>query len=231
MMTGEDEKVNRAPSASPSQTPAPTTASPAVRSLGSPSSSAAGVPGTSVHNVVLTGFMGTGKTTVGQLLAERLGFEFIDTDTVIEVRYGPIPEIFRTGGEASFRRYEHDVAVDLEARTSLVISTGGRLMLDPANVAALGPTGLVFCLTATIETILDRVLTDDAAQSRPLLAGNNARERVEALLAERAEGYAQFIQVRTDSRDPESIVDEIIALLPSRPVDRSATNPNEPADF
>ena len=163
-------------------------------------------------------------------MAERLGFEFIDTDTVIEVRYGPIPEIFRTGGEASFRRYEHDVAVDLEARTSLVISTGGRLMLDPANVAALGPTGLVFCLTATIETILDRVLTDDAAQSRPLLAGNNARARVEALLAERAEGYAQFIQVRTDSRDPESIVDEIIALLPSRP-DPSATNTNEPTDF
>ena len=241
IMVGEENKVSTAsgapsPSASSSHTPAlanpspatPFPATPFPNSLANPD---AGVSDTAVRNVVLTGFMGTGKTTVGLLLADRLGFDFIDTDAVIEARYGPIPEIFRTSGEASFRRFEHDVALEVGAQTSLVVSTGGRLMLDPANAAALGRTGFVVCLTATIETILARVMTDDSAQSRPLLTGSNVRDRVAALLAERADGYAQFTPVNTDGRDPESIVDEIIALLASRPIDRSATNASEPTDF
>jgi shikimate kinase len=187
-------------------------------------------PGLSDRNVVLTGFMGTGKTTVGVLLAERLGFDFVDTDALIEARHGPIPEIFRSSGEASFRRFEHDVAVELGARTSLVVSTGGRLLLDRANAAALGRTGSVFCLTATIETILDRVMNDDSVRSRPLLAGSDVRERIETLLAERAEGYAQFTPVQTDGRDPQQIVDEIIDLLVARPVARSAPTADEPED-
>ncbi len=81
-------------------------------------------------NVVLTGFMATGKTTVGRLLAERLGYEFVDTDQLIEQRHGPIPAIFRESGEGEFRRLERSVADELAARRQLVISTGGRLLLD-----------------------------------------------------------------------------------------------------
>jgi len=180
------------------------------------------------RNVVLTGFMGTGKTTVGQLLADRLGFAFVDTDAAIESRYGPIPEIFRLNGEAAFRQYEHEVAVEFGALTSFVVSTGGRLLLDPANAAVLSRTGSVFCLTATIETILDRVMTGNAAQSRPLLAGSNVRQRVETLLTDRAEGYGQFTPVRTDGRDPESIVDEIIELLANRRIAPSTTSNAKP---
>jgi shikimate kinase len=214
LMVGEEDKLSDASDASSPSGSSEQRRSPADRS--------AAIPDPSVGNVVLTGFMGTGKTTVGVLLAKRLGFDFIDTDAVIEARYGPIPEIFRTSGETAFRRYEHEVAVECGARTSLVVSTGGRLLLDPANAVSLGRTGSVFCLTATIETILERVMTDSHAPSRPLLAGSSVRERVEALLAERAEGYARFTPVATDGRDPESIVDEIVDLLASNTVDRSA---------
>ena len=86
-------------------------------------------------NVILTGFMGTGKTTVGRLLAERFDYEFVDTDRVIEQRHGPIPEIFRDHGEGEFRRLERDVADELSERDRLVISTGGRLMVDAVNAA------------------------------------------------------------------------------------------------
>src|SRR5690606_6565646 len=103
-----------------------------------------------MRNVVLTGFMGTGKTTVGRLLAERLGFEFVDTDALITERHGPIPEIFARDGEAAFRQFERALAAELAERSGLVVSTGGRLMLDPASAAALGNGAAVFCLTAEL---------------------------------------------------------------------------------
>src|SRR5512143_2336464 len=96
-------------------------------------------------NIVLTGFMGTGKTTVGRLLAAQLGYEFVDTDVLIEARLGrPISQVFAELGEAAFRQMEADLAQELANREGLVISTGGRLMLDPANVAALSRQGRVF---------------------------------------------------------------------------------------
>lgn len=175
-----------------------------------------------VTNVVLTGFMGTGKTTIGRLLAERLGFDFVDTDALIERRHGPIPDIFRDYGEATFRSYEREVAAELGEMSSLVVSTGGRLMLDTDNAAALRRNGSVFCLTATVDTILARVLADQATQDRPLLAGGNVRERIEALLADRAGGYATFDQVATDRSSPEAIVDEILKrLTPQAPAPQS----------
>jgi shikimate kinase len=86
-----------------------------------------------VRNVVLTGFMGTGKTTVGRLLAERLGYGFVDTDALIVARHGPIAEIFAGRGEGEFRRLEAEVAAELADRTGLVIATGGRMLLDHGN--------------------------------------------------------------------------------------------------
>ena len=165
------------------------------------------------RNVVLTGFMGTGKTTVGRVLAEQLGYEFVDTDDVIEVRHGSIPAIFAEHGEGTFRRYERDVADELAGRHGLVIATGGRMMIDAVNAERLGATGDVFCLVATIDTILDRVAPGGDTGSRPMLAGDDVRGTVERLLAERAPSYAAFRTVGTDGRALDEIAAEIAAMI------------------
>jgi len=165
------------------------------------------------RNVVLTGFMGTGKTTVGRVLAEQLGYEFVDTDDVIEARHGPITAIFAEHGEGTFRRYERDVAEELAGRDGLVVATGGRMMIDAVNAERLGATGDVFCLVATVDTVLDRVAQRGEADDRPMLAGDDVRGTVERLLAERAPIYAMFQAIDTDGRAPDDIAAEIAVLL------------------
>jgi len=169
-------------------------------------------------NVVLTGFMGTGKTTVGRLLAERIGYELVDTDTIIESEHGTIASIFAERGEEEFRRLEQQVARELAERQGLVVSTGGRLMLDPENVESLGRTGRVFCLVADPEEILRRITADAARVERPLLAVDDPQNRIIELLAERADGYAKFEQIHTDTRTPAQIVAEIEAALARDPL-------------
>ena len=161
------------------------------------------------RNLVLTGFMGTGKTTVGRLLAERLGLEFVDTDELIESRAGPIPEIFERDGEDAFRELERSVARELAGRTGLVIATGGRMMLDPECRACLEPVSDVVCLTAGPDTVVERV-TGPGAVPRPLL---DAPARVRELLAERAEGYGRFASVDTEGRNPDEVVDAVMSRL------------------
>jgi shikimate kinase len=166
--------------------------------------------------IVLTGFMATGKTTVGRILADRLGFDFVDTDAVIEQRHGPIPRIFAEQGEPAFRRIEREVAAELAGRRRLVIATGGRLMLDPHNVATLGADGQVFCLRAGAPAIVARLRADaTAVEERPMLAGDDPEQRVRDLLAERAKGYGRFFQVPTDDRSPEEIAAQLLALVTS----------------
>lgn len=167
--------------------------------------------GVSRRNIVLTGFMGTGKTTVGRALAQRLGFEFVDTDELIEAEHGPIPQIFAEFGEGHFRQLERDVALTLAGREGLVISTGGRMMVDPVNAETLRATGDVVALTATVDTIVERVGGDAAAATRPMLAGHDVRERITQLLAERAPAYARFVQVATDGRSPGEVADAVLA--------------------
>lgn len=162
-------------------------------------------------NIVLTGFMGTGKSTVGRLLAERLDLEHVDTDRMIERRHGPIPRIFESVGEAGFRKIEREIAQELATDEGFVISTGGRFMLDPANAELLSKDNRIFCLVATIDVVFERVMRRRA--SRPLLAGDDARARVTELLEERAEGYAQFEAVPTDERPVGLVVEEIMARL------------------
>lgn len=169
-------------------------------------SSASTLPADS--NVVLTGFMGTGKTTVGRILAKKLSFEFVDTDHLIETDHGPIPVIFAEQGEEAFRSIEGRVAVALAQRQGLVIATGGRFMLDPHNAAALGASGQVFCLAAPVEVILERVVGDGTAH-RPLLDGPDPAARIQALLSERSSQYARFEQVDTNGRTAEAIATEI----------------------
>jgi shikimate kinase len=162
------------------------------------------------RNLVLTGFMGTGKTTVGRILADRLGYGFVDTDEVIESRAGPIPEIFEREGEPGFREMERAVARELAGRTGLVIATGGRMMLDASSAACLEPAAWVVCLTAHPDTIIERI--GDTGQ-RPLLDVQDAPARVRGLLAERAEGYARFASVETDDRSPDEVADAVMSLL------------------
>lgn len=162
-------------------------------------------------NVVLTGFMGTGKTTVGLLLAELLGFAFVDTDEEIERRHGPIPTIFSEAGESCFRQMERDLAAELALAERHVIATGGRFLLDPANEATLCQTGQIFCLTATAEEVMARVVNNPAADERPLLAGADPFQRIVDLLRERADAYGKFTQIDTSGRRPREIADELYA--------------------
>jgi shikimate kinase len=163
------------------------------------------------RNIVLTGFMGTGKSTVGRMLAQRLAMEYVDTDHMIERRHGPIPRIFEELGETGFREIERAIAKELSTDTGYVISTGGRFMLDPENVALLREGNRIFCLVAELEVIMERVMR--RRSSRPMLAGDDPRCRVEELMRERAEGYALFEAVPTDERPPSRVVDDIISRL------------------
>ncbi len=159
-------------------------------------------------NIILTGFMGTGKTTVGRLMADKLNYQFIDTDHLIEDEIGcTIAEYFRTSGEDAFRRKESEVAQRLSQQEGLVISTGGRMMLDPGNAASLSSTGRVFCLVATPEEILERVSND--SHVRPLLQGANPLEHIVELLQQREKGYKRFSQFTTSAKKPDDIADEL----------------------
>lgn len=161
--------------------------------------------------ITLTGFMGTGKTTVGRLLAARLGKPFIDVDARIEERTGlDIGEIFARHGEAFFREVERE-ELRAAVATDSVVATGGGAIVDPQNAQRMKASGPVICLTASVETILARTA---AGQARPLLQHENRRQRVETLLAERAKAYALAdCTIDTTGRSPEDVVASILAFL------------------
>lgn len=119
-------------------------------------------------NIILVGFMGTGKSAVGRLLAEKMRRQFVDMDALIEERAGkPISRIFAEEDEARFRQMERGLVIELAGRSGLVIAAGGGVVLNPDNIRDFSRTGQVVCLAATPEEILRRV--KDAAR-RPLLA-------------------------------------------------------------
>jgi len=154
-------------------------------------------------NIVLTGFMSTGKSTVGQRLAELLKRRFVDSDEVIVERTGmTIPQIFVRDGEAGFRALEKEVCGDLAAQHGLVVATGGGMLIDPENRALMLASGFVVCLEARPDVIRERLaLADD----RPL-AGN-----WEALLEKRRAAYATIpVHVDTSDKTPEIVAEEII---------------------
>ncbi len=163
------------------------------------------------RNIVLTGFMATGKTTVGRLLAEKIGYQWVDTDAVIERRHGPISVIFANEGEEAFRAMERALAGELAEQDGLVISTGGRMMLDPEN-AAVFRGARVFCLTAEPGEFARRV-GRPGEPVRPLLESSEPAVRIAELLAERAPAYAGFEQVSTDGRWFSEIVADLVERL------------------
>jgi shikimate kinase len=164
-------------------------------------------------NIVLVGFMGTGKTTVSEALAAELGYPAIDLDDRIEEKAGQsIPEIFERDGEEAFRALEDTVVREVAKGSAQIISCGGGIVKNPRNMELLGSTGTLFCLTATPETILERVGDET---HRPLLDGDNRLERIRALLEERRVLYARIEeQVVTDGKSPQALACEIIGRLP-----------------
>ena len=132
-------------------------------------------------NILPTGFMATGKTTVRKLLAVQLGYDFVDTDYLIETRAGlTVAEIFSEKGEAAFREMEAAIAKELGDRERLVVSTNNGLMLDPVNAAALSKRRRVSCLVATPEDILERA-SKDSDVKRPLIEVTNPMTRGSAI--------------------------------------------------
>jgi shikimate kinase len=162
-------------------------------------------------NIVLIGFMGTGKTTAGRALAARLGLTFVDMDAVIEERAGkPIPRLFAEEGEPRFRERERDVVRDLAARRGLVIGTGGGVVLNPDNVRDLGASGLMVCLSADPEVIHRRTAGE---QHRPLIEHADKFARITEILERRRPLYAAIPhQVDTTALAPEEVADRIERL-------------------
>jgi 3-dehydroquinate synthase len=170
-------------------------------------------------NIVLTGFMGVGKTAAGRETAARLRRPFVDMDAVIAARAGlSIPEIFRQQGEAAFRALENDLVRELAGQRGLVIATGGGALVDATNRQRMARTGLVICLTAGVDDILARVGGEEAGERRPLLAGADARARVSELLERRAAAYAEIpFHIDASGRSLTEVTDEVIALAAREP--------------
>jgi shikimate kinase len=166
--------------------------------------------------VVLTGFMGTGKTSVGERLAARLGQPFVDTDALIERRAGrPIAAIFAADGEATFRSAERRAIAEAVAVPGAVIATGGGAIADADNLATLRAAAPIICLTARPDVILAR--TQAGGPVRPLLQGDDPARRVAELLAQRAAAYAEAdLILDTSERTIDDLVADIEAFLRGR---------------
>jgi len=168
-----------------------------------------------VRNIILAGFMGTGKSTVGRALAGRLGWTFVDTDSVIEARAGKtIAQIFAEDGEPAFRALEAELAREAAAWTHRVIATGGGMVVPETNLRTLERAGAVVLLSASSEQILARVASET---HRPLLAKPDPRGEIERLLAGRAQAYGRVaIAIDTNHKEPAMIADEILQKVGAR---------------
>lgn len=165
-------------------------------------------------SIALIGFMGTGKTTVGKLLAERLGKKFIEMDALIEKKAGKsIPDIFRDEGEIRFRELEIEVAREVDGRKNAVIACGGGVVLNKINIDRLRRESVIVSLTASPGIILKRTSGDK--EERPLLAVADRARQIREMLKSRRPYYEQAadITVNTSRLKPETVVAIIIEKI------------------
>ena len=165
-------------------------------------------------NIVLIGYRGTGKSTVGRLLASRLGRVLVSTDTEIVKRtQRMIPEIIAQEGWEYFRDLESDICRELADRDQLVIDTGGGAILRPQNIEALKKNGTVFWLTASVETIVKRIGSDN---QRPSLTGTKSFvDEIQDVLQERTPKYQAAADhvIATDNRSINQLVETVLTLM------------------
>ena len=162
-----------------------------------------------IRNLALIGFMGTGKSSVGRLVADLLHFTFLDTDHVIEARAGKsIADIFAQDGEPAFRNWERRIVEELALRDKTVISTGGGLPANEKNLASLKKHALVVCLWASAETIYERVRGHD---HRPLLNETDPLAKIRSLLTIREPYYRQAdVLVNAEIRSVRELAMQVI---------------------
>ena len=163
----------------------------------------------SIHNLALIGFMGTGKSSVGRIVAAQLHYEFLDTDELIEKRAGKsITQIFAQEGEPAFREVERKLVAEMTEWRKKVISTGGGLAANAANLESLKQHALVVCLWASPESIWQRVRNQT---HRPLLQGPDALAKIRALLEERTPFYRQAdVLVNTGMRSIREVTQQVL---------------------
>lgn len=166
-------------------------------------------------NLVLIGFMGTGKSKIGRMLALELGYDFIDTDLLIEAECGKkITQIFQEEGEAFFRRIENKLAGELGRQDRKVISTGGGWVLNPENIRLTRINGFIISLNAQPEIIYQRI---KAEIHRPLLATADPLSEINRILSQRENLYQNADLVMDTSREtPELVTEQIINELTRR---------------
>jgi shikimate kinase len=162
-----------------------------------------------IQNIALIGFMGTGKTTVGRIVADQLKFDLLDTDALIEQRSDKkIIEIFAQNGEATFRQLEAQLVAELATRTRTVISTGGGLPTNPENLDSLKQHSLIVCLWASPEGIYERVREQS---HRPLLNDPDPLGQIRALLTAREPHYRQAdVLINSDLRSAREVAQQVI---------------------
>lgn len=171
-------------------------------------------------NLVLIGYRGTGKSTVAELLATKLGWKAISTDAqIVEKAQRSIPDIVASDGWEHFRNLETEMCLVLKDRDKLIIDTGGGLILRPENVEALKPNSLIFWLTATVPTITRRIADD--TQRPALTAGKTFVEEIRGVLTERTPKYqaAADHTIATDDLSPEEIASRILTIAHGRGID------------
>ena len=165
-------------------------------------------------NIVLIGYRGTGKSTVGKILADRLGRELVSTDAEIIRRARlPVPDIVQRFGWDHFRDLESEVCRDLAGKDGLIIDTGGGAVLRQQNVDCLKKSGVLVWLTATVPTIIERIGGDT---QRPSLTGTKSfTEEVEEVLRERQPKYKAAANhiIQTDGRSVMEVAEAILALV------------------
>ena len=167
-------------------------------------------PHTSLYNIVLIGFMGTGKTVISEQLGRSCGMEIIDMDKIISEREGiSIQEIFSICGEEYFRDLETNLLIELQSKQNCIISCGGGAVMRDGNVQKMKNIGNVFLLKAKPETVYERIKNND---DRPLLKGRKSIESISELMEMRRLKYeaAADIIIETDHKSIEEICIEII---------------------
>jgi shikimate kinase len=167
--------------------------------------------------IALIGYRGTGKTTLAQVLARQLGWDWVDSDVEIELQAGKsIAAIFADDGEPTFRDLEASAVAELCTRERTILALGGGVILREANRTQLQKCQAVVWLKASVDVLAERILADPTtAGRRPNLTNHGGRNEIEQVLAQREPFYrgCARLEVDTDSKEPAEIADEILAAL------------------